>query len=425
MIVTCPGPAASFGIGVLGTILIIAFTSRFSPNMAISHTGWYGAASHTASNEKTRTYFPLVNRVASKSALRNDWSSMWPISDLAKRIAAHQANCALPADAFKMYNVGMGSDLHTWGQGLCNAMEINRSLSVRGSWVWNDRAKCASPDGSVSPLSCYFGRVNPCADDVKEAVSAKARETIEKAHEDGTIYKGKRFPLLPPASSGCASIHGGPRKDPDGVRLWQAAATEFLFSHVQPIITNEANRQARLLFATNGGSIPRGLITVHVRWGDKRVEMKLIPIEAYIDAVTSIVSKRNLALHSDVHIYLATEDPAAVTAFRSAADPAWKIYADQMVADTAGVRPTGNPIKGCSTCKGNSNLNHALVTAAATKGRAGVLALGSLLVGLEATDFVLTSGSNWSRLIDELRRAVIDPRCGGCTSMVDLSPAKS
>jgi hypothetical protein len=49
--------------------------------------------------------------------------------------------------------------------------------------------------------------------------------------------------------------------------------------------------------------------------------------------------------------------------------------------------------------------------------------LVSLLLAMEAQYYVVTSGSNWSRLIDELRKNVVDASCGGCTDLVDLREA--
>jgi hypothetical protein len=47
-----------------------------------------------------------------------------------------------------------------------------------------------------------------------------------------------------------------------------------------------------------------------------------------------------------------------------------------------------------------------------------------LLVALEANYFVLTTASNWSRLMNELRKNVLDPSCGDCTRMIDLRPGE-
>jgi hypothetical protein len=99
-----------------------------------------------------------------------------------------------------------------------------------------------------------------------------------------------------------------------------------------------------------------------------------------------------------------------VDAFMRAAEPGWKVFVDRTVPELNDYRPARG--------------NRASWTTKNTKGRAGLVALGSLLVALEANDFVLTTASNWSRLMNELRKNVLDPRCGNCTRMVDLRPGE-
>jgi tagatose-1,6-bisphosphate aldolase len=53
-------------------------------------------------------------------------------------------------------------------------------------------------------------------------------------------------------------------------------------------------------------------------------------------------------------------------------------------------------------------------------GKNALESLGALLVAMESYGYVLTTGSNWSRLMNELRKNVVDPRCGKCTKMIDL-----
>jgi len=59
-----------------------------------------------------------------------------------------------------------------------------------------------------------------------------------------------------------------------------------------------------------------------------------------------------------------------------------------------------------------------------TKGRFGLECLASLVIAMEAKFFVLTTGSNFSRLINEIRTNVIDVNCGNCTQMIDLRPGE-
>ena len=99
--------------------------------------------------------------------------------------------------------------------------------------------------------------------------------------------------------------------------------------------------------------------------------------------------------------------------FRSAAPASWNIFVDRSVVELVNHRPR------------RKGLNHASYTTFNPRGRAGLVALGSLLVAMEAKDFVLTTASGWSRLMDELRRNVVDPQCSGgnnCTTMIDLRP---
>ena len=69
-----------------------------------------------------------------------------------------------------------------------------------------------------------------------------------------------------------------------------------------------------------------------------------------------------------------------------------------------------------------SAINHAMRVAEKSKGVEGMQALASLLIAMEANDFVLTTGSNWSRLMNELRKSILNPMCKGCTRMIDLRP---
>jgi hypothetical protein len=187
----------------------------------------------------------------------------------------------------------------------------------------------------------------------------------------------------------------------------RTAGIEFLFSNVSPLVIAEAQRQLRLVFGNK--PVPHNLVTVHVRWGDKVTsrEMKFMPIEDYIDAVKSLAKQRNSS--DAVSVYLATEDPKAVQQFQEKSPPDWNIYVDQYFHEVKKHRQMDKEL-----------WNQAVATSKETKGRAGLLTLASLLVAMEANDYVLTTASNWSRLMNELRSAILDKECNGCTRMIDL-----
>jgi hypothetical protein len=188
------------------------------------------------------------------------------------------------------------------------------------------------------------------------------------------------------------------------VSEYRAAAMEFLFQRVRPIVIEEAERQIQEVFP-EGLPDPKNMITVNIRWGDKAREMELQPIERYIYAVTELLMDRpppsdnNSTTDNSIHIYLASEDPAAITAFTAAAPSSWIIHHS-----------------GPKIVVQNKNM----LAQENANGQNGLESLGALLVSLESNGYVLTTGSNWSRLINELRKNVLNPRCDYCTKMIDL-----
>ncbi len=287
-----------------------------------------------------------------------------------------------------------------------------------GQWIYNDVEKCKASENE-KPMSCYFPQAEPnCPVD--------ATDQVEKFD---SWYQGRDSC---PRITDMAGGHSNTR----------AATTEYLFTRVADIVQKEGERQLNLLFGRakrrndpthRNVVVPNNLITVHIRWGDKDDEMKLVPIQNYTDAVQQILDERKkkkamrrhnvakkatLVVEGDsdedddgVHIFLSTEDPEAVKQFLSVKPKEWNVYLDQYYTEMLPYRTEmGNVFNVNSFYSSHKKIN----------GRNGLIALGSLLVAMEATDYVLTTASNWSRLINELRKNVIDPRCRNCTTMIDL-----
>jgi hypothetical protein len=167
----------------------------------------------------------------------------------------------------------------------------------------------------------------------------------------------------------------------------------------------------------SSSSIPKDLITVHIRWGDKGKEMKLVSAQEYIDAIDQILHLRKKGSTSTststANIFLATEDPDAVREFTSLISSTrnnWTVWIDAYFHDMLPHR--------IKKYNGNPQMSKEL------GGHPGLVAMSSLLVAMEANDFVLTTASNWSRLLNELRKNVLDPNCGNCTQMIDLRPGE-
>jgi hypothetical protein len=109
---------------------------------------------------------------------------------------------------------------------------------------------------------------------------------------------------------------------------------------------------------------------------------------------------------------LATEDQNAIREFKAALPPHWNVYVEHYFKEMLPYQSLGDEGKWT-----NNNAN-----AERSKGKSGLITLGSLLVAIETNDFVITARSNWSLLMNELRENVVEPRCQGCTQIVDLRP---
>ena len=168
-----------------------------------------------------------------------------------------------------------------------------------------------------------------------------------------------------------------------GVTAWRTATTDYIFRMARPLLLNHACKLRARLFGPAGA--PPNTILVHIRWGDKGVEMRLKPIRAYVTAVQQIVTRHKL---SKVTVLLISEDPKAWAAFQGAKRPEWRT----------------------------------VHMAKLDRSKLALEVLALVYVGLEARFYVLTRGSNWSRLYDELRRSRTDVLCGNCTTMIDLHP---
>jgi hypothetical protein len=327
--------------------------------------------------------------VKNSSFLRFDWSNLPPMSPLAKKIQSTQSRCItqdatngslINAYAHNMMQHGMGSSLHVWSQFLCYAVENDSVLLPTGSWLWLDEKRCPP---STSPLSCYFGHATSGLNCPEGSIQLKPWPKIKK-------WKGQRFPECR------ASID---QYTLSGVR---AACMEWLFQHVTQVAIDEAERQVKESFGSRGVPPSRSLITVHIRWGDKGGEMELLPVERYINGTMDLLSQDERSGKSPVHIYVASEDPHAIRLFRETAPRHWQVYSSG---------PTNR-----------LNVTDMIEAGESTKGAAGLESIAALLLSMEADRYVLTTRSNWSRLINELRKNVVDPRCGNCTTIVELHP---
>ena len=339
------------------------------------------------------TTHPLGSRAQHK--LRFDWTNLPVQSKVAKLMLSHQTNCSLPLGNhnWRKKIFGLGSDLHVWGAALCNGIDEGHRIRTGNvnPWVWIDQEKCDADTVEASALRCYFPHAElQCPDDVNNVPLVQ-------------------FNISNPIRVKCnmtetSSMNVFNKSD------WRAAGVELLFSRVATIVQEEGERQLNLVFPDG---VPSDLITVHMRWGDKKFENKIVEVSQTIDAIATIRKQRGDNLQDPVSIFLCTEDPKAADSFFKAAPKNWRIYIDHFYREMLPFRPEDESIYNVVP-KMSRTLN----------GKPGLWALGSLLVAMEANTFVLTLSSNWSRMMDELRRNVLNPRCQGCTYVVDVAKGR-
>ena len=130
--------------------------------------------------------------------------------------------------------------------------------------------------------------------------------------------------------------------------------------------------------------------------------MDLVPIASYVRAIGRLVRRHNAT--QPITIFLTTEDPHALEAFKAAVMPSWRVlhYAPAVSRKRGRHGPAND--------------------AMSTKGGMGTHSMVALLLALRAKFYVLATASTWSRLIDNVRRNVLDSSCQGCTDAIDLRP---
>eukprot|EP00980_Cylindrotheca_fusiformis_P000606 scaffold154_cov129-Cylindrotheca_fusiformis.AAC.23 len=368
-------------------------------------SAWNLLVAHKISIALTTTMITSTTK-KDEHRLRLDWSNLTVVSSLARSFQRHQDDCSLPLGNFKFRNrFGLGSDLHVWGQALCNALHHGVRIRTVFDWLWMDQQECDNEKegGGGSPMLCYFPSSElQCPGDLQ---SATDHPTFDVA-----FFNISGGPRQGTVNWDCPSIVStNPNTTTTTTTTFadvQRAAKEFLFARLSPHVVQEAERQHQLVFKGRNKT-PEDLITVHIRWGDKHREMKLVPIKDYLAAIHRLLKERPRPV---VNIYLATEDPNAVALFQQEAPDSWNVYVDQFYDELSPHRL--------------DEYNGVPKVATLSKGRMGTVALGSLLVAMEANEFVLTTASNWSRLMNELRQGILDRGCENCTKMVDLNAAK-
>lgn len=323
----------------------------------------------------------LLNVMAQcQSLLRHEWTNRPLHSKVAQELSLLNQKCTHNKyTIYRLNNYGMGSSIGTSIlKAACNSLEEGMALRTASdglNWIWNDEVFCSqqSPPYDITktlnPLQCYFGNVfTPCSGSTTD---------LKAPHVWWQQYRcPKNIPHVGNVSR---------------VFEFQAGGTEYLFSQVNPAIVALVEEEAKKIFGAQGA--PAKMITVHIRWGDKRHEMggSLVPIDEYVKAVQFFVTKHQLNA-GEVNIFLTTEDSHAAKMFKThetVVSQKWTVFEYDAAISS------------------NKEKHTPALDAKATKGKFGLISMVVLLLSMEAQYFVLTTASNWSVLMQSLVNSVV------------------
>eukprot|EP01065_Artemidia_motanka_P052519 TRINITY_DN9508_c0_g1_i2.p1 TRINITY_DN9508_c0_g1~~TRINITY_DN9508_c0_g1_i2.p1 ORF type:complete len:483 (+),score=162.92 TRINITY_DN9508_c0_g1_i2:276-1724(+) len=289
---------------------------------------------------------------------------------------------------WRLWNAGLGADLHTYAQALMFAVKTGRVLVVDTEAVWWYAA-----DRDPSSIECFFLPPSNCTlDDAADVVTLLPRHL--------GIQWSPRYRKMLPASKRRPIRKDGPRSVgnpidrlvgdvsnafdsspyPEWVELgyqWRVGqAVRYLLRHPQPWFRQRYNEWVRQTFP---GGPPAKMIGIHVRHGDKHKEMKLLPLSAYMRAAERM-RREDPSLRD---VFVSTEDPQVLVDARAYV-PRWRFHWTEHVRSNEGSPKDYAMLIGPSTLAEISFVN--------------------LFMQAElCTHWVGTDKSNWNRLINEMR----------------------
>jgi hypothetical protein len=261
-------------------------------------------------------------------------------------------------------------------------------FNERSGEEWTDAATC----GDVRNWGCFFRPPSHCT-------------LAAHSHENNTIIDGA-VPAVP-APLMRALYEAVPDITEAAAKYWwRAQSVSYLMRlNEATLAAVRALRQDATLISLAppvGGPLsaeraaqiplPPGAIHAHVRHGDKYTEMTLQGAPRYTNASVALVLAQPFALR---HVlYISTEDPGVpAEAAMHLAGHGWSVLHYTIRRSNTGP------------------LTQLLDLGAERAGETTRTHLQQLVMSMEADAWVGTRGSNWNRLLDELRCVWVD-KCG-------------
>jgi len=320
------------------------------------------------------------------------YSSYYAQSEIWKH--QHPANCSGKKFAvLEGPNSGLGSEWHQLGAMLAVALDWNRIAvwAIFRKSTWFSGIHCGDPPHS---FACFFERLTNCTLSEEEVRRAGRGINSWRSMDSKTLAEQKivlisssvarnyDFSLVSHTPVRFSELLSHYHEDPKF--WWRSQASTYMLRPNLPTL----ERMEMLLHDHKPPlNVPHGCISIHVRHGDKGHEMRLFKLASYITAAEDMLTSNAtlVRLTGDLKearkvrtIYLSTEDPKVITA--SETFSTWKFFwlHEELT----------NAHMGTLQSQGAERVIKDLVT---------------LKLHLQCSAAVATWGSNWNRLMEELR----------------------
>eukprot|EP00276_Gloeochaete_wittrockiana_P010782 CAMPEP_0184648108 /NCGR_PEP_ID=MMETSP0308-20130426/5186_1 /TAXON_ID=38269 /ORGANISM="Gloeochaete witrockiana, Strain SAG 46.84" /LENGTH=399 /DNA_ID=CAMNT_0027079689 /DNA_START=86 /DNA_END=1282 /DNA_ORIENTATION=+ len=261
---------------------------------------------------------------------------------------------------------GIGSSLTLKAGMLTYAIAAGRVLvPARNQWPWGT---CTH-----GGMDCLFMPLSWCTEETYQNDPFLEIGSVLDEMEKWRLVKAVHVANMPAKTHEVILKGMPPFADKHGLHFWRMVALRYL---VRP---NLSTKQV-VSYVRSSLQLPRPIINIHVRHGDKGQEMELLPLSKYMAYAQQIANE------TGVHdVFLSTEDPTVIAeaqALQTNSNNTWRFFFQK------------------DTCPQN-------LWQASLEERIKCIAtmMGNLYIAGEDCDhFVGTLQSNWCEVIDALQR---------------------
>ena len=276
------------------------------------------------------------------------------------------------------WDYGLGSEMHVTGSHLAHAIQTNRILV----WGQSPCYKFANTNECNRGCPCLFKELSNCSK--QDAGKWDTVGGTEFYHLVPDMFRSAMLSKIPSLT------------DEELLYWWRAQSVAFLmrFNDETVMDLREMRNMSELHYISGGGPVPfplpPGTVNAHIRHGDKYTEMTLVPSDIYVQAFKAMI--RNTPNTFSRVLFVSSDDEEAVQTCRGLTESLSMTYIYTKLQRMEG----GHHITRWGSMRA---------------GQERKLIIGHLLqlvMALEADAWIGTRGSNWNRLIDELRCVWVD-----------------